>query len=329
MDTDKLRQRFPTEQACREFFEQIMWPAGRICPHCRSKKSISITGKTARSGLYQCSTCQRQFTVTTKTSMHSTKLCLWKWILAMYYMVNSSKGVSSVFLAKWIVVSQKTAWKICHAIREMMRPAPEGKPKLSGIVELDEKYVGGKPRYQHGVSHKPGKATKKQAVFVAVQRHGPVCSTLIAGDKTSDIEPVVKRFVEPSAHLMTDHNTAYHHIGQRFASHSWVNHSEKEYAMGNVHNNTAESYNSLLERAKLGVFHYLSKKHLQRYLHEISFRWNHRSPVIKQTAKGKEKIIMKPLPVMDMLRSVIRNASGRQLRRSKKGGFLVLNPIFT
>ena len=84
----------------------------------------------------------------------------------MYYMVNSSKGVSSVFLAKWVGVSQKTAWKICHAIREMMRPASQDSPILSGIVELDEKYIGGKPRYQQGVMHKRGKATVKQAVLL-------------------------------------------------------------------------------------------------------------------------------------------------------------------
>ena len=328
MNTDQLRQRFPTEQACREFFEDVIWPEGRICPHCNSKKSISITGKTARAGLYQCSTCQRQFTVTTKTPMHSTKLCLWKWLLAMYYMVNSSKGVSSVFLAKWVGVSQKTAWKICHAIREMMRPASQDSPILSGIVELDEKYIGGTPRYQHGVMHKRGKATAKQAVFVAVQRHGPVCSALIQSDKACDINPVVKAFVQPSASLMTDHNKVYQYIGRQFASHCWVNHSAKEYARGDVHNNTAESFSAVLERAKFGVFHFLSKKHLQRYLHEIGFRWNNRMPVIKKFSKGKEKIIMKSLPVMDMLQSVLHNAHGRQLRRTKNGGFYALNQCF-
>ncbi len=101
----------------------------------------------------------------------------------MYYMVNSSKGVSSVFLAKWVGVSQKTAWKICHAIREMMRPVSQDSPTLSGIVELDEKYIGSKSRYRQGVSHKRGIATEKQAVFVAVQRYGPVCSALIQRDK--------------------------------------------------------------------------------------------------------------------------------------------------
>ena len=127
---------------------------------------------------------------------------------------------------------------------------------------------------------------------------------------------------------MTDHNKAYLKIGQQFASHCWVNHSEKEYSRGEVHNKTAEYFNALLERAKMDVFHYLSKKHLQRYLHEIGFRWNHRVPVKKKSAKGKEKIIMKPVPVMDMIGSVLRQASGRQIRRCAKVGILIFDQVF-
>ena len=218
--------------------------------------------------------------------MHSTKLCLWKWILAMYYIVNSSKGVSFVFLAKWIGVTQKTAWKIGHAIREMMDPNPEDQPVLGGIVELDEKYVGGKPRYKKGVKHKRGKGTEKQGVLVAVERQGPVRSVLIDSDTASEISPWVERFVQKEAHLMTDENLAYGKIGKQFASNSWVKHSMKEFARGDVHNNTAESFNSLLERAKMGVFHHLSKKHLTRYLNEIGFRWDHRVPKEKVTKSG-------------------------------------------
>ena len=118
MNIDQLRQRFPNEQACRLFFESVMWQKGRYCPHCRAEKSWLLKGSSARSGLYQCSQCGRQFTVTTKTPMHSTKLPLWKWLLAMYYMVNSSKGISSVYLAKWVGISQKSAWKLGHAIRK-------------------------------------------------------------------------------------------------------------------------------------------------------------------------------------------------------------------
>ena len=162
MNIDQLRKRFADENACRRFFESIIWLNGRHCPHCHGAKSYRIEGKSARAGLYECAQCKRQFTVTTKTPMHSTKLPLWKWLMAMYLMVNSSKGVSSVFLAKWVGISQKSAWKLGHAIREMMAPGSELQPALSGIVELDEKYLGGKPRFEHGVKHKRGRGTKKQ-----------------------------------------------------------------------------------------------------------------------------------------------------------------------
>ncbi len=162
MNMDQLRDRFPDESACRKFFESIIWPNGRQCSHCGSLKSYHIRGISVRPGTYECGQCRRQFTVTTKTPLHSTKLPLWKWLQAMYYMTNSSKGVSSVFLAKWIGVSQPTAWRMGHAIREMMTPPSQGGPPLGGIVELDEKYFGGKPRYQHGVTHKRGRGTSKQ-----------------------------------------------------------------------------------------------------------------------------------------------------------------------
>ena len=162
MNIDQLRQQFPDEEACRSFFESILWNHGRSCPHCHCLKSYRISGASARSGPYECSCCKRQFTVTTKTPMHSTKLPLWKWLLAIYLIVNSSKGISSVYLGKLIGISQKSAWKLAHAIRQMMTPGSELVPALSGIVELDEKYVGGKPRYQAGVIHKRGKGTRKQ-----------------------------------------------------------------------------------------------------------------------------------------------------------------------
>jgi transposase-like protein len=140
----------------------MIWGNNRICPHCKSQISYKLSGASSKPGLYECGKCKRQFTVTTKTPMHSTKLPLWKWLQAMYYIVNSSKGVSSVFLAKWIGTSQKTAWKMGHAIRFMMAPDSDHQAIFNGIVELDEKYIGGKPRYQPGVRHKRGKGTEKQ-----------------------------------------------------------------------------------------------------------------------------------------------------------------------
>lgn len=326
MNTDQLRERFPDEEACRSFFESIIWRRGRFCPHCGFDRTYRISGKTSRAGLYECSRCKGQFTVTTKTPLHSTKLSLWKWLLAMYYIVNSSKGVSSVFLAKWIGVTQKTAWKLGHAVRQMMDPGAEGEPVLSGKVELHEKYFGGKPRHKVGVRYKSGKGTKRQAVLVAVERHGPVRLALIASDKTAELLPWVECFVQKDAYLMTDENHSYRKIGQQYASHQWVKHAMEEFARGDVHNNTAESFSSLLERAKLGVFHYMSTKHLKRYLNEIGFRWDHRTPEEKVTKKGKRKTVMVPLPVMDMLRSLFVNAIGRQLRWTKNGGILQLQP---
>jgi transposase-like protein len=162
MNIDQFKARFENENVCRCFFESVLWRNGRFCPHCHSDKSYRLSGESVRAGLYECAQCKRQFTVTSHTPMHSTKLPLWKWLLSMYYMVNSSKGVSSIFLAKWVGISQKSAWKLGHAIRKMMDPGAELLPALSGIVELDEKYIGGKPRYEHGVKHKRGRGTQKQ-----------------------------------------------------------------------------------------------------------------------------------------------------------------------
>ena len=162
MNTDQLREQFPDEAACREFFEAVIWSDGRKCPHCQFHRSYALRGQSSRPGLYECGWCKRQFTVTTGTPMHSTKLALWKWLLTIYYMINSSKGVSSVVLGKWVGVSQKTAWKMGHAVRQMMAACSQGQPLLNGIVELDEKYLGGKPRFQQGVVHKRGRGTNKQ-----------------------------------------------------------------------------------------------------------------------------------------------------------------------
>jgi hypothetical protein len=119
---------------------------------------------------------------------------------------------------------------------------------------------------------------------------------------------------------MTDENRSYRKIGKQYAAHSWVKHSMEEFARGDTHNNTAESFNSLLERAKQGVFHYMSTKHLPHYLDEIGFRWDHRIPKTKVTKNGERKTVMVPLPVMDKLRSLFVNATGRQMLWTKKGG---------
>lgn len=159
MNLDQLHQQFPNEQACRQFFESVLWQDGRKCPLCGCQESCVLKSQNVRPGLYECYHCKRQFTITTRTPMHSTKLPLRKWLQAMFLIVNSSKGISSVFLGRYLGISQPAAWRMGHAIRQMMTPMLN--QKLSGVVELDEAYIGGKPRYQPGVKNKRGRGTRK------------------------------------------------------------------------------------------------------------------------------------------------------------------------
>ena len=324
MDLNELKKLYPDEASCRSFFESIIWSSGRTCPHCGSVKSWSIKGESARYGLYECGRCGLQFTVTTKTPMHSTKLPLLTWLTGMYLIANSSKGISSVVLARLIGTRQKTAWKLGHAIRAMMAEVPTELPRLMGVVELDEKYLGGRPRFQEGVRHKGGYGTAKQCIAVAVERKGSVKAALVPHNGETALAPFVKGAVDPAAYLMSDHNQAYVKIAKDFAGHSYVDHGDREYARGEVHNNTAESYNAILERAKIGVFHQISKEHMQRYVDEVAFRWNQRVPAGTRISKGKEKVVMKPLPILEKIKKLLGVALNVQLRWTRNSSIYAI-----
>lgn len=327
MNINEFRRAFPNEEICRQYLEKTVWHNGRICPHCKNRKSWPLSGPSSRKGLYECSGCGNQFTVTTKTPLHSTKLPLRTWLMAMYFIVNSSKGISSVFLAKWIGVSQKSAWKVGHAIRALMKAHGDAIGPLDGIVELDEKYIGGKPRFEQGVVHPRGKGTSKSCVHVAVKRQGEVKAEVVNSDSYSDLAPRVAAAVSPKAHIMTDQLATYKAIGKKYASHESVNHGNKEFSRNGVHVNTAESFNGILERVKQGVFHYLSKRHLKRYVGEIAFRWNNRDPITKITKNGVSKIVMQAKPILEQLHNLLRHAVGIQLRRTIYGGIATPQPF--
>lgn len=328
MNIQEFRKQFPDEETCHRYLEQMIWPSGRFCPHCGGVKSWSVSATGRRFGLYECAVCGKQFTVTTKTPLHSTKLPLKIWFMAMYFMINSSKGVSSVFLAKWIGTSQKTAWKVGHAVRALMASQAHAMSGLAGIVELDEKYLGGKPRYQEDVKHKRGRGTAKSCVFVAASRDGHVRASVVANDSYSELAPKVNQFVDATADLMSDQLPVYQKIATDYVSHASVNHGTKEFVRGHVHNNTAESFNAILERAKQGVFHFLSKTHMQRYVSEVVFRWNNRYPAKEISKNGIKKIVYKAKPILEQLRSLLKHAIGTQLRRSPDGGIFIPKPAF-
>jgi len=248
--------------------------------------------------------------------------------MAMYFMVNSSKGVSSVYLAKWLGVRQKTAWKVGHAVRALMKAHGDAIGPLTGIVELDEKYLGGKPRFEQGVIHPRGKGTSKSCIHVAVKRLGEAKAEVVPSDSYSDLAPRVAAVVSPEALVMTDQLLTYKTIGKDYAAHESVNHGNKEFSRDGVHVNTAESFNAILERAKQGVFHHLSKRHLTRYVGEVAFRWNNRDPIKKIAKNGVSKIIMKAKPILEQLQNLLKYAVGTQIRRTIYGGIATPQPLF-
>lgn len=320
MNLEEFYTEFSDEESCRDYFELLRWPNGRQCPHCGSKKSYDIVKKIKASKRYECSGCKRQFTVTTKTALHSTKLPLKKWLQAMYLVVTSSKGLSSVVLARLIGVTQPTAWRMGHVIRLMMESGKEDSKLLTGVVEIDEMYVGGAPPKGPGIRNKRGKGTAKQCVFIAVERHGPMVAVPVKNEKAETIQPVVDQYLCKNASLMSDGHRSYKKIGKQFVSHDFVNHSKREFSRGQTHCNTAESVSSIFERARIGVFHYLSKEHTFRYLNEFIFRWDNREPHEVITKKGMKKIIMVPVHPLKMIKLIIAKTLKVRLLRTINWG---------
>lgn len=325
-------KRMPSERHARRFLEGIIWPTGRHCPHCGSVASTALRGQSCRPGLYQCRDCRLQFTVTTRTPMHGTKLDLRIWICAVFLVLTSSKGISSVVMARLLGVNQKTAWKMGHAIREMMDDRNGELLPLGDIVEIDDAYVGGAPKSLSGAYNPRGKGTGKPLIFVAASRDGQARATIVPDDKGATLEPVLAGWVVPQdTTLMSDGSTSYIGFGKTMESHHRVIHSQKEYANPETgaHANTAEAVISQVQRALVGVYHNFGRQHLQRYLDEIVWRWNHRDPVrevVKRwTAKAgvdreRSTTIWRPIPVVDQMRVLFQGAVGKQMRRSKEYG---------
>jgi transposase-like protein len=327
----EFNRQFPDEETCRHYLEQVIWPNGRCCPHCRGPKSWPITSDSVRPGLYECAECGSQFTVTTKTPLHSTKLPLKTWLLALFCLTNSSKGISSVYLAKWIGTTQKTAWRMGHILRTLMSVQIAAQDQLAGSVEVDETYVGGPPRAQRGVTHKRGRGSRNPCVMVIVTRNAQARAEQIECASHKEMKPRLLRLVSPEAALNTDELNVYIKLGKEFAGHDVVTHSAGEYARGEVHSNTAESFNAKLERVRFGVFHHMSRLHLPKYLSEVVFQWNHRQPARVVIKNGREKTIWEPMPVLVKVASLLEHAVGIQLRRLANGGIIRLplqQPLF-
>lgn len=159
-------------------------------------------------------------------------------------------------------------------------------------------------------------------MLIAAQRLGPVRAVPIESEKVETMQPFVDRHLCKSAHLMSDKHRSHIKIGKQFAEHSHVNHSRREYSREDVHSNTTESFSAILERARIGVFHYMSPKHLNRYLSELEFRWEHRVAEKKTNKSGKQKTVMKSIPIIDMIVILIMRFSGYCLKRTRSWGIV-------
>jgi transposase-like protein len=276
-----------TEDEARTILENIRWPEGIKCPHCGSKMITKLNGSVGRDGLIQCNQCRNQFTVTVGTVMQGSHITLRQWIQAFYAMCSSKKGVSALQLQRNLGLgSYRSAWHLAHRIRLAMREDPM--IKLMGIVEVDETYVGGKPRKGDGEVHRRGRGTKKTPVVALVQRGGKVISRPVEKVNADTLKGAIKEGCHKNTRIMTDEWPAYRGIGKDFQGHEVVKHNSGEYARGEINTNTVESYFSLLKRGLHGIFHHVSKDHLYRYCDEFNFRWNWRS--VKDGERATEAI---------------------------------------
>jgi len=271
---------FHDDEAAREHLEAQRWPDGPYCPHCGEAEAITrLAGKSTAPGLCICRSCRKKFSVTVGTIFERSHIGLAKWTLAFRLMASSKKGMSAMQLERTLGVTYKTAWFMAHRIREAMRepsPAPlggEGK-----IIEADETYMGGKDKNRHANKRQGSNGpANKEAVLTLVERNGKARSFHLASVTSKRIREVMVKHASRKSHLMTDGAQAYIRIGDEFAGHDRLDHSAEEYVRdGWKHSNTAESFFAILKRGVYGNFHSVSEAHLQRYLDEFDFRYNHR-----------------------------------------------------
>lgn len=287
-DIDLTDPIFHNEEAARAHMERIRWPNGPVCPHCGSVEGLTrLGGKSHRPGLFQCNACEGHFTVTKGTVMESSHIPLPKWVLGFHLMAASKKGVSAHQLHRMLGITYKSAWFMAHRIREAMRdPVPVPLGGEGKVVEADEAY--------HGKRETPRPASKqrgdrpftkggrsggaeKRPIVALVERGGEARVKHMNHVTGKNVQEFLFRNARRSSRLHTDDSNLYPMTGQWYAKHETVNHSQGEYACGDVTTNTVEGFFGVLKRGMVGVYQHCGEQHFQRYLDEFAFRYNNRS----------------------------------------------------
>ena len=268
IDLPSLIEKFRSEDACHAYLERLRWPDGVRCPRCDSDKISRIKKRRQ----FDCDECRYQFSVRVGTIFHDSHLPLWKWFLATYLVCESKKGISSNQLKRMLGVAYQTAWYLTHRIRAAMKEEHES-PSLSGVVEVDETYMGGKLK---GVG-RGGYHGKKEIVIGAVQRGGDVRLSVIKNRGRKELHDFIDKHIDDDTEaIFTDDWEPYKGIADENTLHETICHRRNEWVVGNVHTNTVEGVWSLLKRSVIGAYHKLSVKHLPAYLDELEWRFNNR-----------------------------------------------------
>lgn len=268
------------ELAAVEFFEKQRWGDTPACIKCGSvdvyKMRDAKTGERNKRFLWRCHDCKNQFTVRLGTVYEESRIELRHWCYAFWRACTSKKGVSALEIKRHCQISYKSALFLMNRIRFAMARDADA-PPLTGTVEADETYVGGKPRYP---GRPPGRATEKACVFCAVERGGQLRRRIVADVTGATLKGALREEVDRQARVITDEHSAYRGLAPEFAGgHETVCHSTKEYvrlANPDIHTNTVESTHALLKRGIVGIHHNISREYLHRYLWHYDFLWNNR-----------------------------------------------------
>jgi transposase-like protein len=277
-----LSREYASEDKARELLESMLWPQGPVCPHCKNitekpiykLKPSQFSKSPARNGVYKCGACRKQFTVTVGTVFEGSHIPISTWLMAIFILCSSKKSVSSKQLERMLGVTYKTAWFMSHRIRHAMTPNHWAVPKLTGTVEVDETFVGGKgDNRTKNLRHTP--------VVALIERDGPARVKVIASVTQKNLGQVLYECVDKSAVVNTDEHPGYKKPLTQWKAHHAVNHSKVEYHRTNpdgsiATTNSAESFFSLLKRGVYGSWHHVSPEHLPKYANEFAFRWTHR-----------------------------------------------------
>ena len=279
MNIVQVFEQFPTQQDCIAHLEKARWGDTPLCPYCKSDHTARLQHR------HRCYACKTSFSVTVGTIFHHTHLPLQKWFLAISLILNAKKGVSALQLSRSLKINKNTAWRISMQIRKAMSQVDQRR-LLTGVIEMDETYIGGKPRkgsYPTDDPPKRGRGTKKAPVIGAVERGGRVTAKAVTKDKLKGkhLKAFVRDRVDTGQScLITDEYTGYWGMSQ-VLPHAVIKHQDW-YVVDDIHTNTIEGFWALLKRGMFGQFHSVSRRHLQRYVDEFCYRYNlrHADPVV-------------------------------------------------